>query len=210
MDGLVVAELEDASENNHASILTVLIAEVLKMASVKKLDLSAIAVSAGPGSYTGLRIGASVAKGLCYGLDIPLIGVSTLHGLAHTMSACIPDEKGVYISAIDARRDDIYYAIYDANDNLIEADSFCTVNEAFAEKLKGLNSNSIYMNETVYLKLQKICLNNEFGTVIENIILKASNIKDISFSHYIKGQYESSAYFEPFYLKEFEGRMKIN
>ena len=210
MDGQVVAELEDDTENKHASLLTVLIAEVLKMAGVGRQDLSAIAVSAGPGSYTGLRIGASVAKGLCFGLEIPLIGVSTLQGLAHAMSACVPDDTGIYVPAIDARRDDIYYAIFDAIGLRIEDDIFCTANDAFVQKLKHLNSNSIYMNETVYLKLQKNCLNNEFGTVIENIILKASNIKDISFNHFIKGQYDSSAYFEPFYLKEFEGRIKIN
>ena len=176
-NGVTMAEMTDTSENKHASLLTILVKQTLSQAHLILNDLSAIAISSGPGSYTGLRIGSSVAKGLCYGLDIPLIAVPTLQGLAYTMAEKIPDQEGLYLPMIDARRNDVYLGVYDVNHIEIQTDRFESVDQILIEKIKSLKANKIYINEVGYLKLAKVCLNKDFGIVIENIIFKASNIK---------------------------------
>jgi tRNA threonylcarbamoyladenosine biosynthesis protein TsaB len=209
-DGKVIAERNDLSENRHASGLTTLITEMMNERGLALKDLSAVALSSGPGSYTGLRIGTSVAKGICYGLDKPLISVSTLQGLAFVMAQQFADENGIYIAMLDARRDDVYMAIYDKNNIVIEKDSFATASVVFPDILKAYNVKNVYFGGSGALKMKLICLNTEFGTVIENLICVASNINSISYNRFINGEFEDLTYFEPFYLKEFEGRMKIN
>ena len=209
-NGKVIAERNDLSENRHASGLTTLITEVMRERGLALKDLSAVALSSGPGSYTGLRIGTSVAKGICYGLDKPLISVSTLQGLAYVMAQQFTDENGVYVAMLDARRDDVYMAIYDRNNVIIEKDIFATASVVFPDIMKAYNVKNVYFGGPGSLKMKLICLNNEFGTVIENLICVASNINTISYNRFINGEFEDLTYFEPFYLKEFEGRMKVN
>ena len=209
-DGSVIAERNDESENQHASRLTALIDELMDDQDVRLKDLSAVALSCGPGSYTGLRIGASVAKGICYGLDKPLISVSTLQGLAYMMSVKHPDPNGVYIPMLDARRNDVYMSIYDDDNNIIEKDNFATINVGFADTLANYNVKNIYFGGSGAKKVPLTDFNDKFGTVIENLICKASNINVISYKHFIERIFENVNYFEPFYLKEFEGRIKIN
>ncbi|MEO6346496.1 MAG: tRNA (adenosine(37)-N6)-threonylcarbamoyltransferase complex dimerization subunit type 1 TsaB, partial [Aquaticitalea sp.] len=109
-DGAIWFLKEDNSLNySHAESLHVFIDDVLKSAKLKPEALDAIAVSKGPGSYTGLRIGVSAAKGLCFALDIPLISVETLQSLAHQVVA----SSGVIVPMLDARRMEIYSAVYD-------------------------------------------------------------------------------------------------
>ena len=128
-DGEALVLKEDYNtQYSHAETLHVYIDEVLKTAKVLKSDLNAIAVSKGPGSYTGLRIGVSAAKGLCFALDIPLISISTLESLAHQIKI----DSGIIVPMLDARRMEVYSAIFDANYNLtrpieaqiLEEDSF--------------------------------------------------------------------------------------
>jgi len=209
-DGILIAERNDLSENRHASQLAILIRELMEEQNIKLKDLSAVALSSGPGSYTGLRIGTSVAKGICYGLDKPLISVSTLHGLAHTMSEKYPDPNGVYIPMLDARRDDVYMAVYDKDDNIIEKDNFATVNVVLPDILTRYTVKNIYFAGSGAQKVRITEINNNFGTVIENLICIASNINAISYKRFMKGKFEDHRYFEPFYLKEFEGQMKTN
>src|SRR3954465_14983363 len=111
-DGKVLSENNDLSGNKHASLLNTLINDVLAQSQLRLSDLSAIAISGGPGSFTGLRIGASVAQGICYGLDIPLIAIPTLMGIAHHMSVISSRPDGIFVPMIDARRDDVYMAVY--------------------------------------------------------------------------------------------------
>lgn len=208
-DGEIIEERNDLSENKHASMLTTLIRDVMDSQKIRPIDLSAVALSSGPGSYTGLRIGTSVAKGICYGLDKPLIAVSTLQGMAHKMSLMHPDPDGIYIPMIDARRDDVYMAIYDSDNILLEKDKFATINVDFFNILASYNVKNIYFGGLGASKLPLICSNNYNCTLIENIICVASNINAISYKRYEQGMFENVTYFEPFYLKEFEGRMKI-
>ena len=209
-DGHVIAERNDFSENRHASGLTALITEVMEERGLALKDLSAVALSSGPGSYTGLRIGASVAKGICYGLDKPLISVSTLQGLAYVMEQLFTDTNGVYVAMLDARRDDVYMATYDKNNIVIEKDNFATASVVFADIMRTYSVKNVYFGGPGAAKMKLNCLNNEFGTVIENLICVASNINTISYKRFVNGEFEDLTYFEPFYLKEFEGRIKSN
>jgi tRNA threonylcarbamoyladenosine biosynthesis protein TsaB len=209
-DGNVIAERNDLSENQHASRLTALIDELMEDQHVMLKDLSAVALSSGPGSYTGLRIGTSVAKGICYGLDKPLISVPTLQGLAYVMSVKHPDPDGVYIPMLDARRNDVYMSIYDVDNNIIEKDNFATVNVDFTAILANYSVKNIYLGGSGAKKVLLTEFNDIFGTIIENLICVARNINDISYKRFLYGKFEDHLYFEPFYLKEFEGRIKSN
>jgi tRNA threonylcarbamoyladenosine biosynthesis protein TsaB len=208
-DGDIIEERDDLSENKHASRLTDLIRDMMDSQKIKLSDLSAVALSSGPGSYTGLRIGTSVAKGICYGLDKPLIAVSTLQGMAHRMSAMHPHPDGIYIPMIDARRNDVYMAVYDSDNNMVENDTFTDLNVVFTDTLASYNVKNIYFGGLLTSKLSLIYLNNYNCTLIENIICVASNINAISYKRFVENSFENLTYFEPFYLKEFEGRMKI-
>jgi len=208
-DGDIIEERDELSENKHASRLTDLIRDITESQKIKLSDLSAVALSSGPGSYTGLRIGTSVAKGICYGLDKPLIAVSTLQGMAHRMSAMHADPDGIYIPMIDARRADVYMAVYDSDNNVVENDAFTDLNVVFTDTLASYNVKNIYFGGLPTSKLSLICLNNYNCTLIENIICVASNINTISYKRFVDNSFENLTYFEPFYLKEFEGRMKI-
>ena len=207
-DGNMVAERIDLTENRHASMLTILIDEVMQDCNMKISDLSAVALSSGPGSYTGLRISTSVAKGICYGAGIPLISVSTLRGLAYAMSISHPVGDSIYVPMLDARRQDVYWGIYDKEGGVIKKDNFATIDENFLPLVASYNVKNVYFGGSGATKMKTMCLNMEFGTVIENLICKAENISSISYKQYLSSIYENTTYFEPNYLKEFEGRMK--
>jgi tRNA threonylcarbamoyladenosine biosynthesis protein TsaB len=114
LEGRVVAHQVLSPTLSHASVLTVLIESVLQTANVTPQQLSAIALSDGPGSYTGLRVGAATAKGLCYALDIPLIAVSTLEAMAHAAAQNVENEAFI-APMIDARRMEVYTAVFQKN-----------------------------------------------------------------------------------------------
>lgn len=206
--GLVVAERNDLTGNQHASLLALLVQDCLREAGVAARDLSAVAVSSGPGSYTGLRIGTSLAKGLCYGSDLPLIAIPTLMGMAWQMAAISADKDGIYIPMIDARRGDAYIAVYDAALKILEKDSFVTVDVHLRDHFLRLYDSHIYFGGPACHKMVNINSNTKFGTVIENVKCISSNISMLSYEHYQRGIFSDLTYFEPFYLKEFEGRIK--
>lgn len=206
--GQVVAHRDDLTGNQHASLLAILVQDTLHEAGVTARDLSAVALSSGPGSYTGLRIGTSLAKGLCYGLGLPLIGIPTLMGLACQMTATMTDAAAVYVPMIDARRDDAYIAVYDGDLKVLEKDTFVTVDIHLFDRLLRLYDSNIYFGGTASHKMINLFSNNKFGTIIENVKCIASNISMLSYEHYQRKIFSDLTYFEPFYLKEFEGRIK--
>ena len=164
--GQVVAQRDDLSGNQHASLLAILVQGVLREAGLTPHDLSAVALSSGPGSYTGLRIGTSLAKGLCYGMDIPLLTIPTLMGTAWQMSDNVSDKHGIYVPMIDARRQDAYLAVYDANLNILQKDSFVTVDEHLYDAFLRLYDSNIYFGGTASHKMINLFSNNKFGTII--------------------------------------------
>jgi len=136
-DGETIVLKEDYSGSySHAERLHVYIDEVLKEAQITPASLTAIAVSKGPGSYTGLRIGVSAAKGLCYALNIPLIAIATLDALAHQVKI----NEGVIVSMLDARRLEVYSAIYNFKHEQIRATQAQILDEqAFKDYLEKAN-----------------------------------------------------------------------
>lgn len=207
--GVLLAEKSDFSGNKHALVLNDLIETVMSDARLKPSDLHAIALSSGPGSYTGLRIGTSLAKGLCYGLQIPLISIPTLMGLAAAMSASAPEKNAILVPMIDARRDDAYLAIYDQSLKILQKDVFLTVDLKLYDSFLRLYDSPIYFGGNAANKMEKFFSNNKFGTIIENVQCIASNIISLSYEFYARKEFVDLVYYEPFYLKEFEGRMKI-
>ncbi|MGB2684569.1 MAG: tRNA (adenosine(37)-N6)-threonylcarbamoyltransferase complex dimerization subunit type 1 TsaB [Olleya sp.] len=181
---------------SHAEKLHVYVDEVLKEAKISTLQLDAIAVSKGPGSYTGLRIGVSAAKGLAFALNIPLISVSTLEALAHQVKA----DSGLIIPMLDARRLEVYSAIFDTQFNSIRAIEAQVLDETSFQSY--LLENKVYFIGDGVAKT-KALLDNNNAVFIENKLPSADQMSALSFNKYKKSDTEDVAYFEPYYLKDF-------
>ncbi|WP_304200314.1 tRNA (adenosine(37)-N6)-threonylcarbamoyltransferase complex dimerization subunit type 1 TsaB [Flavobacterium alvei] len=195
-EGKTILCKEIAEEGySHAERLHVFIEQIIQEAGITYQDLSAIAVSQGPGSYTGLRIGVSAAKGLCFALGIPLIAVDTLQVLASQASV----SNGLIIPMLDARRMEVYSAIFTPNfenkravqAEVIAENSFEDFQETLyfvgdcAEKCKAvlIKENHVFLEEIKYPS--------------------AKNMSYLSFDKYKKNDTVDVAYFEPYYLKDF-------
>ncbi len=183
----------------HGSHLVPAIKQLLKLSNISSSDLSAIAISKGPGSYTGLRIGTSTAKGLCYSLDIPLISINTLKGLAKQVTML--DERAKLICPmLDARRNEVYTELFNHKLDAIKPTQALILDEnSFAEDLK---KSEIYFFGNGANKLQKVA-KNENAILINNIVPNAKTIGLLAFNKFHEKDFENLAYFEPFYLKNF-------
>lgn len=180
---------------SHAEKLHVFIEESLKESKLSFNDLSAIAVSQGPGSYTGLRVGVSAAKGLCFALNLPLISVDTLQVLASQLSIT----EGVVIPMIDARRMEVYSAIFTSK--------FDKIREVQAEILTENSFEGI--SETIHFvgdcaeKAKTVLTNANFIFHEEIIYPSANEMGVLSYQKFQQNEFEDVAYFEPYYLKDF-------
>jgi len=181
---------------SHAEGLHVYIDDVLKQAKVTLTDLDAIAVSKGPGSYTGLRIGVSAVKGLCFALDKPLISVATLDALAHQVSI----EEGVIVSMLDARRMEVYSAIFDANYKQIRHTQAQILD---AESFKDyLEKGKVYFVGNGVSKTKEL-ISHPNAVFVEGKLPSANEMSKLAYAKYKKNDIEDVAYFEPYYLKDF-------
>lgn len=193
--------ISDSQGMNHAALLSKFIAQGMKELETLNKKLDAVAVSAGPGSYTGLRIGVSTAKGLCYGLDIPLISVSTLEVLAaQAISSPDIDTSAFFCPMIDARRMEVYAAIYNSK--------FECVKEIAADIIDENSYSDFLTNNKVYFfgngaDKCKPTIGTINASFIEDIVPDAKNMVEFALFAYTNKQFENVAYFEPFYLKEF-------
>jgi tRNA threonylcarbamoyladenosine biosynthesis protein TsaB len=196
----VIESISDVSGNSHAKVLSVLSEKLLKENNLSFSDLSAIAVSKGPGSYTGLRIGTSFAKGLCYSLDIPLISVSTLKSIAKGLNTERRVENCYICPMIDARRMEVYSQVF--NNDCIEINEISAKiidKESFSELLK---EKTIYFLGTGAEKCKEL-INSPNAIFVDDFVMNATNMTDISIEKFKNNNFENTAYFEPFYLKEF-------
>lgn len=197
VNGSICSLREDRSEEySHGERLHVFIEEVLHMAGMDKTALDAVAVSKGPGSYTGLRIGVSAAKGICYALDIPLLAIATLRMLAQQAGKAAP----VIISMLDARRMEVYAAVFSS--------SLETLRDTRAEVLSE-DSYFTYLDEgkvafigSGITKFKPLCRHAN-AVFIEDKIPSALQMASLAEAAYNEGNTEDVAYFEPFYLKDF-------
>jgi tRNA threonylcarbamoyladenosine biosynthesis protein TsaB len=180
---------------SHAEKLHIFIEEILNENNVNFSQLDAVAVSKGPGSYTGLRIGVSSAKGLCYALNIPLISVDTLTILASQLI----EVDGVIIPMIDARRMEVYSAIFDSKKNILRGVEAQIVDENSFDYITENISFIGDSNEKVKSVLNGI--NFIFHDDIKYPSAKEMSL--LSYKKFIDKDFENVAYFEPFYLKDF-------
>ncbi len=196
-DGKLLALKEDNSKNySHAEKLHVFINEALEEAGITSKDLDAVAISKGPGSYTGLRIGVSSAKGLCYSLDIPLISVPTLDLLAYRLK----DIQGVIVSMLDARRMEVYSAVYDPGMNQLRATQAQILDESsFAQYLE---TSKVHFIGNGVAKFEDICTHPN-AVYHKEQYPSANEMAEIAEFKYQKSDTENVAYFEPYYLKDF-------
>ncbi len=202
-DNGLIGYREDSSGNSHARVLTVFIEQLLAEQQITAEQLSAIAVSAGPGSYTGLRIGTSVAKGLCYALNKPLIAVPTLKAMAVGIQKETGIEKGAfYLPMLDARRMDAYAAVYDENLNEILPAACIAIDNEFENKLKTLSR--IYIGGNAMEKCKKV-LSLPIATYTQSVSCDSRNMIPLTRRMYQDAAFENTAYFDPHYLKEFAG-----
>jgi len=202
-NGVLLNIKESSIDKSHASLLTVFIDILLKDAGLKVADLDAVAVSKGPGSYTGLRIGVSTAKGLCYAAGVPLIAINTMQSMYYSFIES--DEKGagddiIYCPMIDARRMEVYSSLFDSEGNelsevkaeIIDTDSYKDM--LGDSKIKFFGNGADKLSDTIVHKNALFHKGFELSargmTVPAEEALKDNNFEDI-------------AYFEPYYLKDF-------
>ena len=199
-DGKVIASKEVNEGFTHAENLHVFIEEVIAKAGTTVKDLNAIAVGSGPGSYTGLRIGVSAAKGLAYALQVPLIAVNTLQTMA-AAAVGQSNEEVLFCPMLDARRMEVYTAIFDKDLNAIKETSAQILSE---EDLSFFDTGKpICFFGDGMPKCKELLMNIPRSSFIQNIVPASSALAELSFQKHNKGQFEDVAYFEPFYLKDF-------
>ena len=199
-NGNLVSLKEINNGFTHAENLHVFIEEVIKKAGIILKQLHAVAISKGPGSYTGLRIGVSAAKGLAFSLNIPLIALDTLQIITNSVEINT-NENAVFCPMIDARRMEVYTAIYDKNLELIKNTEALIVDENsiahYTEYAK------IYFFGDGMQKCKEVLQTLKNAEFISDILPSAKAMCNLSFKKYNNNLFEDVAYFEPFYLKDF-------
>mgnify|MGYP003921362781 CR=1 FL=1 len=195
-NGIVLAHREAEGDKAHASNVNVFIEEVLAEASKSMKDLDAVAVSSGPGSYTGLRIGVSTAKGLCTALDIPLIAVNTLEAMAFEAGAKHPDK--LVCPMIDARRMEVYALVQNQKGEIIEdTKPFILDENSFDSHLK---EEIVFVGNGMPKWIEFTTNQNALSDT--EIRPLAKNVLALAEQKYQKEVFEDIAYYEPFYLKQ--------
>lgn len=187
--------------NKAADKIHLLTAEVLKEAGISFKDLQAVAISAGPGSYTGLRIAASAAKGYCYSLDIPLIAVPTLQAMtAGIQNRHCQTAFDIFVPMIDARREEVYTSFYDRA---------LGVTQEFSSLVLDATSEQLFLSDKTYVlfgsgaaKSRKY-IDTDNITIIEEFIPSAEDMCCLAYSRFRNQTFEDTAYFEPNYAKAF-------
>ena len=200
-NGKTLAVKEVGGDYSHAENLTVFIDEVIKESGIFLNQLDAIAVSKGPGSYTGLRIGVATAKGLCYGLNKPLIAVNTLEALS--LHFALEEYEGQFLTApmLDARRMEVYTAIYNSRGEEIEQTTAKIIDEQSFSEL--LESNKIIFVGDGVEKCKEVIGGSQNAVYLPDILPSAANMIQLSEKAFNDKRFEDIAYFEPFYLKDF-------
>jgi tRNA threonylcarbamoyladenosine biosynthesis protein TsaB len=184
----------------HSKMLTVMIDRLLSDLSVKPAELTAVAVAAGPGSYTGLRVGVSTAKGLAMALDKPLLSVGSLQALAHTVADFATAMKARIVPMIDARRMEVFCAVYDADGSeLLPVQAKVMEEGAFADLLAG--GPVLFLGDGA-AKCAPL-LNSPNAILLSHRLSSATGMGPVIWEKYQRGDFEDLVTFEPFYLKNF-------
>lgn len=203
-----IALRECKGQNAHSEKITIFIDEILKEAGINYNQLDAIAVSKGPGSYTGLRIGVSTAKGICYAADLPLMAVDTLHAMAYGMRAQLGAELqlgDLLIPMIDARRMEVYCSVFDAHLTKVK-DTEAVVFDApsaLSPLTSHLSPSHVWLFGDGASKFHKLFDGFDQVRIIDGFTPSAAYMAALSDEALKAGDFVDVAYFEPFYLKDF-------
>lgn len=192
----VLAVRETPRSYSHSEVIAVFVDECLKEAGITAKDLDAVSISRGPGSYTALRIGAATAKGICYGVDIPLISIGTLEALAGSVMHLCGDND-IIIPMIDARRKEVYHAIYD--------NGFGTIHEVEPIILNETTFSSLAEYDNIHLCGDGVAKSKDILTISNGQYhdIECSSLSMIALSNekFDKKLFEDIAYYEPNYYK---------
>ena len=205
-NGKVVIEKVSYDGPSHASLLGVFVEEAVKESKSLGFEIDAVAVSGGPGSYTGLRIGASMAKGLCFGYNIPLLSIPTLDILAYKAVRAVSSDA-LFCAMLDARRMEVYAALYD--------NTLKKVRDTEAEIVTEDTYTRFLEKQTVYFfgngaDKCKSVIKSQNAVFIDDLNPLASDMAVLSEQAYADKRFEDVAYFEPFYLKDFVATVSKN
>jgi tRNA threonylcarbamoyladenosine biosynthesis protein TsaB len=200
--GVLITQAIVKESQAHASKLAPLISNIFNETALKISDLSAVAISSGPGSYTGLRIGTSTAKGICFALEIPLIAIPTLHILAKQAKQCVTADA-LICPMIDARRMEVYCQIFDyklesqspVEAKIIESGSFTEL--LSTKKMFFVGNGAAKCKEAI---------NSHNAFFLDDIVPLAAELGNLAQERFLEQKFESLSAFEPFYLKQFEAK----
>jgi tRNA threonylcarbamoyladenosine biosynthesis protein TsaB len=211
--GIVTDQLEDTSGMNHSKKLTQFIDDILKQNRLKAADLSAVAVSKGPGSYTGLRIGISAAKAICYAIGKPLLAVSPLEAMAHHVVNNAPvfgidwQTNDWLVPMMDARRMEVYQAVFSPGLEWIKpVEAVAVEADTYTESLQ---QHRMFFFGNGAAKCMPV-FNSTNAHFIEGVYTSARHMAPLAEARFLQQQFEDVAYFEPFYLKEFTATIPKN
>lgn len=205
-DGRLWDTKESGEGQNHARLVTVFAEELLSRNNVKSSELKAVAISKGPGSYTGLRIGASAAKGICYAANIPLIAVGTLEAMAKHVALNraeyqIPEDKPLLLCPmIDARRMEVYSMLLNDSGQILRPITAEVIDETFLKKELETNTIAFFGNGAP--KCESV-IKSENALFLHHVNASAKYMSELVWEAYNNKHFEDVAYFEPFYLKDF-------
>ena len=199
-----IALRETEGQNAHSEKITNFVREVMETAKIDYKQLDAVAVSQGPGSYTGLRIGVSTAKGICYAADLPLMAIDTLEAMAYGMKAKLGsqiDENDLLIPMIDARRMEVYAAVFDANLQRINDTAALVIDENTFVDLQKYHRLWLFGDGAP--KLKQVFENQPNVNIVDGFKPSAAYMLNLADKALREHNFVDVAYFEPFYLKDF-------
>ena len=199
-----IALRETERQNAHSEKITNFIREVMEVAKIDYKQLDAVAVSQGPGSYTGLRIGVSTAKGICYAADLPLMAIDTLEAMANGMKMKLGSQiadNDLLIPMIDARRMEVYASVFDAQLNRINDTAALVIDEHSFEDL--CRDHHLWLFGDGAPKLSKLFENHPNISIVEGFRPSAAYMLPLAEKALREQKFVDVAYFEPFYLKDF-------
>lgn len=199
-DNKLIALKENHASQSHSRLLAVYIKNILSESQYKVEDLDAVAVSKGPGSYTGVRIGVSTAKGLCYALAIPLIAINTLEAMAYQEQKFL-EFNCLLCPMIDARRMEVYTLLKDTSDKTIMQTTASIIDENSFASYLDLNRIIFFGNGSDKCKS---VIKHPNALFLDSVFPSASSIGHLAFKSYQQEIFEDLAYFEPYYLKDFQ------
>jgi len=204
-DGEAIQTLVNEKQQDHAAAMILFVQQLLEEQGIAPAQLDAVAVSAGPGSYTGLRVGVATAKGLCYAWNKPLLAISTLQMMAQGLIARVKDEQALYCPMLDARRQEVFTALYDARLQEVMPPQAMILEPS---SLEGpLAAHTIYFFGDGSPKWE-LMLSSHKNAIFAKYTISAAHMAPLSAQAFERKLFADLAYFSPFYLKPFYSPQK--